>query len=297
MGGIRIASIQRPSLPSPVSLAELGLQISYLFLVSTDLDGARHEMDRIVQFMREKGFGVRHESGLDMRNGTGVDIVIVGSEVASREDAYYLIRHISLGFLGLALWWDVLWYGTDYTPQPDLPLTIKPSCSNHAFSMDGICLAHAHIRRRDDVAALRGAYLTMQIEIEGHIDTILGTWRMRPTDKIKEFKSKVKIDGRWGPGAELFFAAMDVIRNSRNTGSHSLHGMPKEELKKRVKQMAHSKAEFGRLSKKHKRPFGPLMFSSHGQEDLHTVTKWEISIAQMAIEWVAEYSKLYCTNQ
>ena len=115
MGGIRIASIQRPSLPSPVSLTELGLQISHLFLVSTDLDGARHEMDRIVQFMREKGFGVRHESGPDMRNGTGVDIVIVGSEVASREDAYYLIRHISLGFLGLALWWDVLWYGTDGT--------------------------------------------------------------------------------------------------------------------------------------------------------------------------------------
>ena len=95
--------------------------------VSTDLDGARHEMERIVQFMRKKGFDVRHESIPDMRNGMGVDIVIVGSETASREDAYYLIRHISLGFLGLTLWWDVLWYGTDYTPQPYLPRPMRPS--------------------------------------------------------------------------------------------------------------------------------------------------------------------------
>ena len=55
--------------------------------VSTDLDRARHEMERIVQFMKKKGFDVSHESIPDMRNGMGVDIVIVGSETASREDA------------------------------------------------------------------------------------------------------------------------------------------------------------------------------------------------------------------
>ena len=265
--------------------------------VGTDLDGARHEMDRIVQFMREKGFGVRHESGIDTRNGMDVDMVIVGSEAASCEGAYYLIRRISAGFLGLTPWWDVLWYGTDYTPQPDLPLTIKPSCSSHAFSMDGICLAHAHIRRRDDVAALRGAHLTMQIGIEDHIDVMLGTWRVRSVERIEAFKSKVKIDGRWGPDSELFFAALDAIRNSRNTGSHPLQGVPKEELKKKVERMDHSRVEFGKLARKHKRPFEPPMFDSLEEEDLHAVTKWETSIAQMAIEWVAEYSKLYCTNQ
>ena len=265
--------------------------------VSTDLDGARHEMERIVQFMKKKGFDVRHESISGMRNGMGVDIVIVGSETASHDDARYLIRHISLGFLGLTLWWDVLWYGTDYTPQPCLPRLIKPSCSNHAFSMDGICLAHAHIRRRYDVAALRGAHLTMQIEIEDYIDVMLGTWKVRSVERIEAFKSKVKIDGRWGPDAELFFAALDAIRNSRNTGSHPLQGVPKEELKKKVERVDHSRVEFGKLARKHKRPFGPPMLDSPEEEDLHTVTKWEISIAQMAIRWVAEYSKLYRTNQ
>ena len=94
---------------------------------------------------------VKHESGTTIRNGAEVDIVIVGSEAASREGVRYLIQRISSGFLGLALRWDVLWYGTDYTPQPDLPLTMAPLCSDRAFAMDGICLAHTHIRRRDDL--------------------------------------------------------------------------------------------------------------------------------------------------
>ena len=137
----------------------------------------------------------------------------------------------------------------------------------------------------------------MQIGIEDHIDVMLGTWRVCSVERIEAFKSKVKIDGRWGPDSELFFAALDVIRNSRNTGSHPLQGVPKEELKKKVERMDHSKVEFGKLARKHKRSFEPSMFDSPEEEDLHTVTKWETSIAQMAIEWVAEYSKLYCTNQ
>ena len=137
----------------------------------------------------------------------------------------------------------------------------------------------------------------MQIEIEDHIDTMLGTWKTRSTEKIETFKSKVRIDRRWGPDAELFFAAMDVIRDSRNTGSHSLRGMPEEELKRKVEQAERAKAEFHRLARKHKRPFKPPTFASPTDVDLHTVTKWEIGIAQMAIGWVDEYSKLYRTNR
>ena len=137
----------------------------------------------------------------------------------------------------------------------------------------------------------------MQIEIEDHIDVMLGTWKVRPVEKIEAFKSKVKSDGRWGPDSELLFAALDAIRNSRNIGSHPLQGVPKEELKKKVERVDHSRVEFGKLAKKHKRPLEPPMFDSPEEEDLHAVTKWEISIAQMAIEWVAEYSKLHRTNQ
>lgn len=70
------------------------------------------------------------------------------------------------GFLGLVLNWDVLWYGTDGTPQSGLPPTSQPLCCGPAFSKDGICLAHAHIRRRDDLAAWRGLFLTMMMVIE-----------------------------------------------------------------------------------------------------------------------------------
>ena len=61
--------------------------------------------------------------------------------------------------------------------------------------------------------------------------------------------------------------------------------------------MNNSRVEFGKLARKHKRPFELPMLDSPEEEDRHTVTKWEISIAQMAIRWVAEYSKLYRTNQ
>ena len=116
----------------------------------------------------------------------------------------------------------------------------------------------------------------MQIEIEDYIDVMLGTWKLRSVERIEAFKSKVKIDGRWGPDAELFFAAMDAIRNSRNTGSHPLQGVPKEELKKKVERVDHSRVEFGKLVRKHKRPFEPPMLDSPEEEDRHTVTKWEI---------------------
>ena len=126
---------------------------------------------------------------------------------------------------------------------------------------------------------------------------MLGTWEARSVERIKAFKSKVKSDGRWGPDSELFFAALDAIRNSRNTGSHPSQGVPKEKLKKKVERMNNSRVEFGKLARKHKQPFEPPTLDSLEEEDRHTVMKWEISIAQMAVRWVAEYSKLYRTNR
>ena len=77
---------------------------------------------------------------------------------------------------------------------------------------------------------------------------------------------------------------LDAIRNSRNTGSHPLQGVPKEDLKKKVERVDNSRVKFVKLARKHKRPLELPMFDSPEEEDLHAVTKWEISIAQMAIE-------------
>ena len=193
--------------------------------------------------------------------------------------------------------WDVLLYGTNGTPQSDLPSSLKPTCANHAFSADGIGLAHAHIRRRDDLLARRGLHLSLQINIDGSIDTMLGTWKMRNyMEKIGTFKEKIKVDGRWNEDAEFFFAAVEALRTSRNVGSHPLYGVPQDGLDKKKKEMHDARAKFDKLAQKHKRPFGPPRFASPAQEDLHKATKWVIRISQMAVVWVEEYSRLPRAN-
>ena len=262
--------------------------------VSTDLDGTRYETNRIAQFLKEMGFDIRHEQGLEPRNGIGVDVVIVGSETARFDDAAYLIRRIPVGFLGLVLNWDVLWYGTDGTPRPDLSPGVQPLCSSNAFSTDGICLVHAHIRRRDDLSAWRGLFLTMLIAIEDHIDKMMGTWNEHSAyKKICKFKDRVKSDGRWGSDAELFFAAVDVIRITRNMGSHPLSNLPEEKLKKKGDGMDELLAKFDELAVKHGCPFRPpRSVTPMPPEHTHALLKWLTSLSQVAVVWIAEYSKL-----
>ena len=262
--------------------------------VSTDLDGTCYETNRITQFLKEMGFDIRHEQGLDLRNGIDVDVVIVGSESARFEDAAYLIRRIHSVFRGLMLNWDVLWYGTDGTPRPDLPPNMKPLCSSNAFSTYGFCLVHAHIRRRDDLPVWRGLFLTMLIAIEDHVDKMMNTWNERSAyKKICKFKDRVKSDGRWGSDAKMFFAAVDVMRIARNLGSHSLSNVPKEKLKKKGDGIDELLVEFDELAVKHGCPFRPPRFvTPMSPEHTHTLLKWLTSLSQVAVVWIAEYSKL-----
>ena len=261
--------------------------------VSTDLKCALSEIDRIVQFMKEKGFDVSHEQSLNMENGMNVDIVIVGSEAARFEDAYYIIRRMSLGFLGIVPYWDVLWYGIDDIP-PYLPMATQLLRSNHMFSMDGICLIHAHIRRRDDVTGWNSLYLAMAVTIENYIDKMMDTWNVRNAyEKISKFEVKVKSDGRGGPDAELFFAAADVIRSTRNLGAHALVNMPAEKLKEKVEKMNKLIAKFDELAERYGCPFRPPKFISPiPVEYTHMQLKWLTSLTQISVAWIAEYAEL-----
>ena len=265
--------------------------------VSTDLDGMRGETNQIVQFLKVMGFDIEHEPHMEPRNGMDVDVVIVGSEAARFMDAAYLIQRIPMGFLGLVPNWDVLWYGTDSIPRPDLPSNLLPLCSGHAFSMYGICLVHAHIRRRDDLSAWRGLFLTMLIAIEHFVDKMMDTLDERSVHKkVCKFKYRVRSDGRWGSDAELFFAAVDIMRRMRNMGSHSLSNVPEEKLKKKENEMNELLGEFDKLAVKHGCPFRPPQFTPPvRQEHTHTQLKWMTSLSQVAVMWISEYSKLLTT--
>ena len=256
----------------------------------TDLDGIRHETDRIVSFMTGNGFTSAHDP--NPKPWSDADMIIIGSDAARHEAAYYVTRINTLGWIGLVPYWDMLWYGTDYTPQLNMSPGMIPLCSGRVFSMDGICLVHAHIRRRDDVMALSGAYGSILTEIESHMDEMMGTWDRRTKDKIKAFRNKVTHDGRLGSDTELFFAAVDVLQKTRHIGMHPLGSMPKVDPDKKGKELESSTIEFDRLAKKYKRPFRPPRFVSNSPVDLHATTKWRFNIARMAVTWIVRYSLL-----
>ena len=241
------------------------------------------------------GFDIKHELGLELVNIMDVDVVIVGSKSARFEDAAYLIRNIPVVFPGLMLNWDVLWYGTDDTPSPVLPLNVRPLCSSNTFSMWGICLIHAHIRRRDDLSAWRGLFLTMLLAIEHYADKMMGTCNERSVyKKMCKFKDRVKSDERWGSDAELFFAAVDIIRRTHNMDSHSLSNLPGEKLMEMGDEMDELLAEFDKLAAKYGYPFRPPKFVPPiPSEHTHAQLKWFTSLSQASVMWIAKYSELY----
>ena len=276
--------------------------------LGTDLDAVTSEMNRIVQFMNKVGYEVDLEQGLSLYNdremiltGSDTDMIIMGSDAARYASARYVLWCIGIGWFGIVPYWDVLWYGMDGAPEPfieqlepDVRRADPPLCSSREFSSDGACLLHAHIRRRDDVAASRGAYNSILIELEGRINLLMKrekVWKIRSADKkFEAFKAKVTNEGHSKPEIDLFFAAVDVLRNSRNVGAHPLDGLPLVEINRKIALGEKRAAEFNRLAERHKRPLWPPIVSS-SRADYHAIVRWESSIAHMAVAWLDEYSK------
>ena len=254
---------------------------------STDLDGGRHEMDRIAQFMKDEGYDVRHQT--DPQLWRDADVIIVGSATAQLKDVEYII-HTSLK-QGLMLHWDVLHYGMDYDPRSVLPFGTQVLYSNNIFSTYGICLVVAHIIRRGDHMTLIGLHTSMLTEIENYINIILGTAESYSADKIKRFKDKINAYGHWGPDAELFFAAVNMIRSGRNIASHPQANAPTK-LNKRIITWSRRITAFYNLAKKYNRLIRSPPLNQHIEVNIHLFFKWEIVIARATIAWVSDYKDM-----
>ena len=278
--------------------------------LSTDLDKVRPEMKLITKFMRKEGYEMEHERNLGLSSdrdmllaGNATDMVIMGSDAARCGSIRYVLWCMEVGWFGIAPYWDALWYGMDGVPEPHVKpikpnakLSYLPLRSGREFALDGVCLLHAHIRRRDDALSLRGEYVSLLTEIEGRINRLMeeeDAWREYSTKtKFKKFKDRLVEEGRSKPEIEMLLAAVSVLRNNRNIGSHPLTGLPWEEIEKKSLESMKQTTEFRRLAKKYGRPLWPsIVLSSRACH--HTATRWEYSIARMAITWLEEYSKLF----
>ena len=182
-------------------------------------------------------------------------------------------------------------YGMDYDPRSRLPFGTQMLYSNNMFSTYGICLVVAHIIRRGDHMALVGLHVSMLAEIENYIDIILGTTENRSTDKIKMFKDKIKTYGHWGHDAELFFAAVNMIRSGRNIASHS-QANASTKLDKRILVWSQQITEFYNLAKKYNCLIRSPPLNQHIEVNIHLFFKWEIVVARATIAWVSDYKDM-----
>ena len=248
---------------------------------STELEHVFYEMDRIVQFMKDEGYDVKRQPPKLWRDA---DILIVGSGTAHLVDVNYII-YTSLR-LGLMPNWDVLHYGIDYNPESVMPFQNQVLYSNNVFSTRAIGLVSAHIMRRDDVITLSGLHISMLTAIELDIDTMLQSWKMRFTDKIKLFRQKIKNDGNWGPDAEMFFAAVSIIQTGRKIAAHPIGPV---DLNEKIKSWSVQMANFCNLAEKYNHSIDPPLSNSETEAKLHQFIKWENSIARAAITWVSSY--------
>ena len=272
--------------------------------ISTDLNAARPEMDRVIKFMKRKGYKVeiKHDLGLLTKNdvvsmGIDTDMLIIGSDVARHSSAYYLLWFTTRGWFGLIPYHDILWYGIDYKPEPSVEWVKQhnnpcnlPLFSDCKFSWEAICAIHAYIRRRNDRSAAVGVFIDVIREIEGHINELVcDVWKMRTFEKFDRFKTKVMDGGYGGPDVELFFAALDVLRHSRNVGAHLVRGIPPDKVEKELKRVEDDCSKFDILVTKHKFPFPPPRGSS--EVDAHSDYKWQLSLARIVSIWLEDYSK------
>lgn len=194
------------------------------------------------------------------------------------------------------MYWDVLWYGVDHKPHPIDPYS-DPVCIDRNFSTEGAHLVHTHVRRRRDIAAIRGLYVSLLMEIEKYLDHILHTRERCFGKKLKEFECKIKRDKHWGPDAKLFMTATDILREARNIGAHAQHHMSDDEIKAKVKNTEEGCFKFNKIAKEYgcgvKLPPVPLIDTL---TDLHVFVKGVVRTSKMAIRWIHKYSELQDPN-
>ena len=271
--------------------------------LGVDLDAARPETNRIVRFMRKQGYKAKRKTGLSLSNDgemfltcSDADMLILGSDKARDESARYIMRCSVSGWFGIVPYWDMLWYGTDYNPKPPVEWfeqshatpEILPQFSDHKFAPDAVCLAHAHIRRRYNRAALSGVYIDMAREIEGYMNELVG-WKRNESfaAKIKRFKRKVKDDGHAGIDSHLFFESLGVLRHSRNIGAHLTRGIPQKKVDEDLDLFEKLTEKFEGLVRGYGRMFLPPVPGS--EADSHLRSNWECRLTHMAMTWLAEY--------
>ena len=288
------------------------LQEVKILHISMGLEVVQHETYRIIQHMKDEGFDVKRENyqnSVFREEWAGTNILILGNDDDHSAQACKLLQLVDAGLLSsVVLGWDVLLYdvsvvsGSRPVKRPAyLPRNTNSDnilWSDRKFSLDGICLIRAHIRRRKDAVALRGLVGDAMMSIESNIDDIMGEDYKKKNgqdpwiaEKVKQFRKKIEPNGGSMHQAELFFAAVDILRESRNVAMHIPQST--EAGSKKLKKYIDASPKFDRLARKYafndKRGLDCNIANLPVHEAFFIRFKWLVFLAKMSIVWLGEY--------
>ena len=115
--------------------------------VSADLEAASDEMAKITGFLEPRGFS--DERIPKLKDWPDADLLIIGSDERHSEHAVNMVDYLPSVF-GIVTSLDVLLYGLHGRIETGLAPVDRPLLAGKSFGLDGICLAHSHMRRWTD---------------------------------------------------------------------------------------------------------------------------------------------------
>ena len=282
-----------------------------LLHLTTDLNAARPEMSRVVEFMTNTGYSVEVENNMSLSYddemywiGHDTDVLFIGNrckDVTIDPPSHYVLRALVMGgWFGLIPYWDVLWYGLDIVPQ--LPKAERytwtqrfhpPQRTDMSFGSFACGLLHGHILRRNDLYSICGAAVTLLSCLEVRFDRMFkdtkGLGRKATFGRKFEKFQKDVLTGKEKDSKEtqLFIRAVNILKDYRDVSAHDDMGMPAEWTEENRKKSADTIDNFIKYS-------GDERWKLWANDTRHTrnyAIKWRYRLAHMAAAWLDEYGR------
>ena len=170
--------------------------------IGTNLYGAGLEVYKIIEYMNGEGFVVdppQYRGRVFQRDWIRADILLFGCYSKKADDAYKVMLEMERGLHGISREWDVMWYFADGCIYWKELKRMGGSgvCSNNEFSTDGICMMHAHLRRRYNLTFRRGLFVTLERLVGDGIDRLVLANPDYDTFGRKIYRFKKEVEKKW----------------------------------------------------------------------------------------------------
>ena len=256
--------------------------------VSTDLKLVSNEMKEITEFLESRNFIVNRIS--EPKDWTDANILIIGTDGQHSVGAQKMIDCFPSKF-GIIRTLDALLYGPGGEIIVDTLLLKELYFTDDSLKLECISMIISNIRRQLDYVLIRGIFVARSIEIESRIDSIMNEDISYCNDiefskKIKDFKISIESKKTLDSNAELFFAAMNVVREARNSLAHIPNSTKRSKLDDYLDN-------FNGIARKYGRNDLCKEFDNSNPRFQMNMTKHFIRLASYSLEWIKEYSKRY----